>query len=174
MAARKANGRLISVRELVTMALLTALLLGTQVALAALPNIELVSLLIVLYTLFFRWKALLMIYTFVLLEGLIYGFGHWFVIYLYVWVVLWAATMLLKNMKDKIGWVILLGGFGLVFGLLCAIPSLLIGGIGLAASYFISGIPYDLVHCAGNVAVALVLFQPLYRLFEKVLPGLME
>ncbi len=174
MAARGETGRAVNVRELVAMALLSALLLGVQVALAALPNIELVSLLVVLYTLFFRWKALLIIYVFVLLEGLIYGFGLWWVNYLYIWAVLWGAAMLLRNMRATLGWVILLAGFGLAFGLLCAIPYLFIGGPGLAVSYYISGIPFDLLHCAGNAVTAAVLFGPLRRLFARALPGLAQ
>ncbi|MEG0269427.1 MAG: hypothetical protein RR821_04175 [Clostridia bacterium] len=162
--------RCLSVRELVTLALLSALLLGVQVALAVLPNIELVSLLIVLYTLYFRWKALCIIYVFVLLEGLVYGFGLWWVNYLYVWTVLWALTMLFHRMKGTVGWIVLLASYGLGFGFLCALPYLFMGGIGAAAAYFLSGIPFDLLHCAGNAAAAAVLFQPLRRLFDRAFP----
>ena len=56
------------VRELVFLALCTAVLFVSQVALAFLPNIELVSLLVIVYTHAFRRKVLYIIYAFTLLE----------------------------------------------------------------------------------------------------------
>ena len=154
----------LSTRELVVMAVLTGLLLAVQVALAALPNIELVSLLIVLYTRRFRLKTLLIIYAFAVLEGLVYGFGMWFINYLYVWTVLWGLTMLLIDMRGTLGWVALLGGFGLGFGALCSLPYLVIGGFPTMATYFLSGIPFDLLHALGNAVLAAALFKPLDQL----------
>jgi hypothetical protein len=34
---------------------------------------------------------------------------------------------------------------------------------------WVSGIPFDLLHCGGNFVMALVLFRPLRRLMEKLL-----
>ena len=157
----------LTVRELTTFALLTAILLALQVAMAPLPNVELVSLLIVLYTRRYGGKALLIVYLFVLLEGLFYGFGLWFVNYLYVWAVLWGLTMLLRRMNGLLGWVILLAAFGLGFGLLCAVPYLFIGGLNTAVAYFISGIPFDLAHGASNAVLGALLFKPLDRLLAR-------
>ena len=61
-------------REMTLLALLGAMMMATQVALAALPNIHLVAVFVILAALLFGWKALFSIYIFVLLEGLIYGF----------------------------------------------------------------------------------------------------
>lgn len=72
-------------REIVTMGILSAVLLAAQVSLGFLPNIEIVTLLIIVYTLVLRKKVFFVIYVFVLLEGLIYGFGLWWLNYLYVW-----------------------------------------------------------------------------------------
>lgn len=172
MSAQELRKPRITTRELVTMALLTGLLLAMQVALAAIPNIEVVSLLIVLYTRRFRAKTLLIIYTFALLEGLVYGFGMWFINYLYVWTVLWGLTMLLCNMQGTLGWVAMLGGFGLGFGALCSIPYLFIGGFGMMGAYFLSGIPFDLLHALGNAALAAVLFKPLDSLMTRATKAL--
>ena len=160
---------ILTARELTTYALLVAILLAVQVVLAPLPNIELVSLLIVLYTRRYHGRALLIIYAFVLLEGLIYGFGLWFVNYLYVWAVLWGLSMLFSKMDGTAGWVLLLAAYGLGFGLLCAIPYLFIGGIGYAVSSFVSGIPFDLAHGLGNAVLAALLFRPLDKLLSKQL-----
>ena len=49
----------------------------------------------------------------------------------------------------------------------------LIGGFAYDASRWASGIPFDLLHCAGNFAIALLLFAPLrarmQRLYQNML-----
>jgi len=157
-------------REIVILGLMTAILLVAQVGMSFLPNIELVSLLIIVYTLVLRKKVLFIIYTFVLLEGLIYGFGTWWISYLYVWTVLAGVTWLLRDMESPLGWAIVNAAFGLLFGALTAIVNLFISGIGGMVSYWIAGIPFDLLHCAGNFATALVLFNPLTLLLRRLLP----
>ena len=157
-------------REIVILGLMTAILLVAQVGMSFLPNIELVSLLIIVYTLVFRKKVLFIIYTFVLLEGLIYGFGTWWISYLYVWTVLAGVTWLLRDMESPLGWAIVNAAFGLLFGALTAIVNLFISGIGGMVSYWIAGIPFDLLHCAGNFATALVLYKPLMLLLRRLLP----
>lgn len=166
---QRKEGRWISTRELVTFSLLAGLMMAVQVLLAGLPNIEMVSLLVVLITRKYGAKALLPLYGFVLLEGLLYGFGTWFINYLYVWTVLWGITMLLRDMDSVFGWTAVLTGYGLLFGALCSLLYLFMGGIPMMMSYFISGIPFDLLHGAGNAAVALALFKPLDRVFQRFL-----
>ena len=56
--------------ELVTMGLLAAIVFVVQVALGFLPNIELVTLLFILYTLLLGKRVFLIIYVFVFLEGI--------------------------------------------------------------------------------------------------------
>lgn len=61
--------------EITRDAFLSALLFLSQMALSWLPNVELVSLLLVLYTLVFKKHVWLILYVFIALEGLFYGFG---------------------------------------------------------------------------------------------------
>jgi energy-coupling factor transport system substrate-specific component len=164
MAERPVTRRT-TTRELVLLALLSALLLVLQVALSAIPNVEMVTLLIALYTLHYRHKALAIIYVFVLCEGFIYGFGLWFLNYLYVWAVLWGLVTLCRSIRSPVVWALVLSMYGLGFGLLCAVPYVFIGGAGMAWAYFLSGIPFDLAHGASNLVVTLLLFAPLNRLF---------
>lgn len=158
----------LTVRELVVLALCTAALFVGQVALAFLPNIELVSLLVIVYTLAFRRKVLYVIYAFALLEGLLYGFSMWWVTYLYVWTVLAGLTWCFRNMQSALGWAILSGAFGLSFGALCEIPFLVTIGWRGALGAWVSGIPFDLAHCAGNFVLALALVKPLMKLMRRL------
>lgn len=128
-----------------------------------LPNVELVSLLIMLFTRVFGRKVLYIIYIFVLLQGVIYGFHLWWVTYLYVWTVLAFLTWLCRAFDSPWFMAALSGLFGLMFGALDAIPYLFIGGIPMAVSRWFAGIPFDLIHCAGNFALCLALWKPLQK-----------
>lgn len=156
-------------REAILLALLGALMMATQVAMAALPNIHLVAVLVILAALLFGWKALYSVYIFVLLEGLIYGFSMWFLNYLYVWTVLAVLAVLFRKNRSRWFWAAVAGIFGLLFGALCAIPYFFIGGWAAAFSYWVAGIPFDLVHCASNAVLTAVLLMPLYRLCTRLL-----
>ena len=155
-------------KYMVIIGIMSALIITVQIGLAFLPNIELVSLLIILCTIVYRWKTLFIIYVFVIVEVLIYGFGIWSINYLYIWTVLMLITMLFRNKRSPFFWAILSGAYGLSFGTLCSVPYLFIGGIPMAVSKIISGIPFDVVHCIGNYVIALVLFKPLYRFLEWI------
>lgn len=165
------------VKELVMLAVCTAILFVAQIAFASLPNIELVSLFIILFTLLFRRKVLFIIYGFALLQGVLYGFTLWWGTYLYVWTVLAFFTWLFRRQTSPLFWAIFSGLFGLSFGALCSVQTFLTGfigggfsgGISAAAAWWITGIPFDLLHCAGNFTVTLLLFRPLCTFMKKVL-----
>lgn len=153
---------------MVLFGVLGALTFALQVVMGPLPNIEPVSLLVILFAVTFGWKSLYPLYVFVAMEILFYGFSIWNVYYLYVWAILAVAAILLRKMENPWGWAILSGVFGLLFGALCGIVDVFIGGIGYAASKWVSGIPFDLLHCGGNFVIALLLFQPLRKLLRKL------
>lgn len=158
-------------RSLAWMGVLTALLFTGQVVMSFLPNLEIVSLLIILYTIFFGKKVFWMIYGFVFLEGFLYGFGMWWFQYLYIWSILAIVVLLLRNNTSALFWSIISGFFGLSFGALCTLPYLIAGGPAAAFSYWVSGLGFDLIHCIGNVVLCLVLFKPLYALLQKAFPS---
>ncbi len=155
-------------RSLVTAALLGTLLMAAQLALAVLPNIELVSFLIILYALVYQKRVFTIIYVFVFLEGALFGFGLWWVNYLYVWSVLAFVVLLLRKNQSVLVWAVVAGAFGMSFGALCALPYLIAGGPGAAFSYWVAGIPFDLLHAAGNFVLTLALFRPMHRLLERL------
>ena len=41
----------------------------------------------------------------------------------------------------------------------------------MALSYWVSGIPFDLIHCGGNFVMTLVLYKPLKKGMEYALNG---
>lgn len=159
-----------SVRVIAALAVCASVLLAVQVGKAMLfpflPNVELVSLLVMLFTRAFRRRVLYIIYLFVFLQGILYGFHLWWVTYLYVWTVLALLTWLCRSQDSPWLMAALSGAFGLFFGALDAVPYLFIGGVPMAASRWLAGIPFDLVHCAGNFALCLALWKPLDKAFS--------
>lgn len=154
--------------EIVLLGMLGAIAYVGQVALSFLPNIEVVSILFIVYTKTFGKKALFPIYVFVLLEGIFWGFGSWWIMYLYIWAILWGITMLFRRNDSPVLWAVINGAYGLCFGALCSITQAALFGIGSGFAYFISGIPFDIVHCIGNFFTALFLYKPLTFLLSKV------
>lgn len=160
--------KLLPILELVIFGLLTAILVAVQVGLAWLANVELVSTLIILYTIFLGRKVLFPLYAFVIIQGLLYGFHIWWIAYLYVWLVLVLLTHIFKKIDSAIFFAVLAGIFGLIFGTLCSIPYLFIGGWQMFVSTIIAGISFDLVHCVGNFVITLILYRPLKNLFAML------
>ena len=149
-------------------AVLGALTFGAKYVMSFLPNIEPVSLMVMLFAVVFGKKWVYPVYLYVVLEILFYGISLWNINYLYIWAILAVAAYFLRNMRSPLGWAVLSGGFGLAFGALCGIVDVFIGGFGYAVSKWISGIPFDIAHCAGNFVIALVLFKPLRELMETL------
>lgn len=164
----------VSIREIALFGMLGALTFGLKVAMSYLPNIEPVSLLVMVFAVVFGKKSLYPIYLYVMLEILIYGIGTWNVNYLYVWGILALAAYWMRKAVQPLYWALLAGVFGLSFGLLCAPVDFLLGDIGFVISKWISGIPFDIAHCAGNFIIALLLFQPLRQLTEKLYQKLQQ
>lgn len=162
------NSKFLPVRQLVLYALLGTVMYAGKLVMAGLPNIEPVSLLIILYTLVFGPRALWCIYLYVGLECATWGLNTWSVSYLYIWLVLYLVTRFFRGMDSPLGWAVVSGAFGLCFGLLCAPVYLVIGGWGYALSWWVSGIPYDLAHCGGNFAMALLLYRPCRRALTEL------
>lgn len=162
----------LTIKDIALTGVMAATLEAGKLALSFLPNIEIVSLFIILYTLCFGRKTFYAIFTFAFLEGCLYGFGIWWIMYLYVWLLLSLSAWCFRKYAAPLTYALLSGTFGLFFGALCAIPYFFIGGWHMAFTWWIAGIPYDIVHCVGNFILCLILFKPLYlclRSIEKVI-----
>lgn len=158
----------LSLGEMVLFGVLGALTFALQVVMSPLPNIEPVSLLVMLFAATFGWKGLYPVYVYVVMEILYYGFSTWNLYYLYIWAVLAVAAVFLRKIESPLAWALLSAAYGLLFGALCAIVDVFIGGWGYAVSKWVSGIPFDVLHCGGNFVIALVMWKPLRGVLEKL------
>ena len=161
----------IKARDIAELGMMIAVIEAAKLQLSFLPNVELVSLLIILFTLYAGPKVLYAIAGFVLLEGCIYGFGIWWIMYIYVWPILAGLTWLMRKNQTTLPFAILSGAFGLGFGAMCSIPYLFVGGVNMAFSWWVAGIPYDILHGVSNLILCLLLFKPLNRALKRLKQG---
>ena len=163
----------LTVRDMAVFGMLGALMFVTKVIMEALPNIHLLGLFIMVFTLTYRTRALIPIYIYVFLNGIIAGFSFWWIPYLYIWTILWAITMLLpKNMPKKFACIVyplVCGLHGLAFGILYAPAQAWMFGLNFEQmiTWVLAGSPFDIVHCVGNL-VAGTLVLPLSALMKKL------
>ena len=161
-------GKSVTVRDLCFLSLAAALMFAVKMALSSLPNINLNALILILVTVFFGWKALYTVCVYVLLEGLMFGFGVWWVSYLIVWPLLVVLAMAVRKTASPLLWAVFAGLFGLAFGpMMYVIFFTVTGGWEGFLPMWIAGIPYDLVHAVSNFLTVLILFRPLEKVFSR-------
>ncbi len=105
-----------------------------------------------------------------------YGINTWWIMYLYIWPLLVILAYLFRNIESVLFWAIFAGIFGLCFGMLCSLTYFfigmqdggIIGGFNTAFPWWISGIMWDMVHCAGNFVLMLVLYYPIGNLMKRM------
>ena len=120
------------------------------------PNVHLLGVFTIAFTVVYRKKALYPIYTYVLLNGIFCGFATWWIPYLYLWAVLWGATMLLpKRIPEKLRplvYMLLCAAHGFLFGTLYAPAQALLYGLSFQkmVAWIISGLPWDFVLGVSN------------------------
>ena len=161
--------------EMVVFAMLAAVLFSSKVIMEVIPyNVHLLGTLIMAYTLAFRWKALIPLYVYVLINGVWAGFAPWWVPYLYVWTVLWGATMLLpKHMPPTIARVVyplVCSLHGFCFGILYAPGQALLYHMNWQSmlAWIAAGFYFDLIHGVSNLFMGLLVY-PLADLLRKLM-----
>ena len=149
--------------DLLVFTMLGVIMLISKLLMEALPNFHLIGTLITAYTIVYRKDALKPLYIFVMLFGLVYSFGIWWIPYLYIWTILWAMIMLLpKNMKPQVAvpvYMLVSGLHGLLYGTLYAPAQALLYGYDFKTmvAWIIAGLPFDAMHCVGNVVLGLLI-----------------
>lgn len=160
--------------EAVLFAMLGALMLVGDIAMEALPNIHLVGVLTVVYTVVFRARALIPLYVYVFLNGAFSGFALWWLPYLYIWLPLWGAAMLIPRRAPRwlrcVLYPTVTALHGLLFGVLYAPAQALVYGFDFEATlaWIASGLVFDLVHTLGNFALGLLAY-PLSEALRRLL-----
>lgn len=142
-----------------------------KLALAFLPNVEVVTLLLAVYGYTFGYLGVLAAFVFVFIEPLIYGFGPWVVSYLIYWplVALIFCVLGRKGIRSRIFITAIAVGLTVLFGVLSSVVDVVLflgvnahffANLGL---YYIRGIVFSAVQIACNAVLFPILFEFLIR-----------
>ncbi len=154
-------------------AMLGTIMFISKIVMEFLPNIHLLGMLTMLYTVVFRTKALIPIYIYVFLNGLFAGFNMWWIPYLYIWTILWGITMLLPKKMPR-------GARMVVYPIVCSLHGLAFGTLYAPAqavmfhftleqtlAWIAAGLWFDVTHSIGNLCLGL-LIVPLSELLHRI------
>jgi len=163
----------LTVRETAVFGMLGALMYASKVLMEVAPNVHLLGVFTIAITVVYRKKALYPIYTYILLMGLFSGFATWWIPHLYLWLVLWGATMLLpQNMPKKVRpivYMIVNACHGFLFGTLYAPAQAILFGLNFEKmiAWIIAGLPWDFVHGVSNFICGL-LIVPIITVLQRL------
>lgn len=166
----------LKIYEIALYGMLGALMFGSKIIMDLLPNIHLIAVLIITFTLTFGIKALYPTYIFVFITGLFSGFATWWIPYLYIWLVPLLLTLAVKNHlpKNPLASALILQFIcffsGISYGTFYAPSQAILYGMNFDAtiSWIIAGLPFDLIHGISNfVCGALIL--PLVAILKKAI-----
>lgn len=158
---------------MVIFAMLGTVMFISKIIMEILPNIHLLGMLTMVYTLVFGVRALIPIYIYVILNGIYSGFSFWWLPYTYIWTILFLITIILPKKMPK--WVSLI-----VYPTICAIHGFAFGALYSPAqalmfgfdfeqtiAWIIAGIPFDIIHGISNFIVGLLVL-PTSELLSKL------
>lgn len=162
------------IRETAIFAVLGALMFVSKLLMEILPNVHLLGMFIVAFTVVFRAKALYPIYIYVFLDGIFHGFDIWWLPYLYIWTVLWGMVMLLPRNMPKgvcaVVYPIVCALHGFLFGILYAPAQILMFSLTPkeAVAWVAAGLAFDITHGVSNLFMGLLVL-PLVALMRRLL-----
>lgn len=161
----------LTIREIVVFGMLGGIMYASKVIMELIPNVHLLGVLTIAYTVVYRKKALYPIYTYVILNGILCGFAVWWVPYLYLWALLWGAVMLLpkhipKNVQPIV-YMAVCAAHGFLFGTLYAPAQAVLFGLNFKGmiAWIIAGLPWDAVHGVSNFFCGL-LIVPIVKVLQ--------
>lgn len=146
----------LTTRELTVFSMLGAVMYASKVILEFAPNIHLLGVFTIAFTVVYRKKALYPIYIYVLLNGMLSGFSAWWVPYLYIWTVLWGVVMLLPKRMPRLVqpavYMVVCAVHGFLFGTLYAPVQAIMFGLSLEGmlAWIAAGLPWDFLHGVSN------------------------
>ncbi len=164
------------IKDVVIIAIFSALLTAGKIAIP-LPNIEIVTLLIMLYASTFGIKiALPVTLIFCMVETILFGVHTWVIAYFIHWPTLAIVTYLVRqiNLKKDFIYILVGGGCTLLFGVLTSAVDAIISSNIAEINFFVlfgaiyaRGLLFYIVHFVSNIILIAVAFPVLKPLFNN-------
>lgn len=146
----------LTIREMAVFGMLGAIMYVSRLVMEVFPNIHLLGVFTVAFTVVYRKKALYPIYVYVILSGIFCGFAAWWVPHLYLWTVLWGAVMLLPEKMPRKArpfmYMAVCSAHGFLYGTLYAPAQALMFGMSFKGmtAWIAAGLPWDCIHGISN------------------------
>ncbi|MBD5451166.1 MAG: hypothetical protein HDR25_00855 [Lachnospiraceae bacterium] len=160
----------LTIREIAVFGMLGSVMYASKIIMELFPNIHLIGVFTVAFTIVYRKKALYPIYTYVILNGIFCGFAAWWIPYLYVWTVLWGAVMLLpRHIPKKVRplvYMTVCAAHGFLFGTLYAPAQAIIYGLSFPKmiAWIVAGLPFDCIHGISNFFCGILILPIVFAL----------
>ena len=163
----------LKIREVTVFGMMGALMYASKMLMEIAPNVHLLGVFTIAFTVVYRKKALYPIYIYVFLNGMFSGFATWWIPYLYLWTILWAVTMLLpKQMPKKVQSIVYMAvnaSHGFLYGVMYAPAQALIYGLSFEGmlAWIAAGFPFDITHGISNFFCGL-LIVPIVHILRRL------
>lgn len=165
----------LNIQETAIFGMLGAVMYASKLLMEILPNVHLIGVFTIAFTVVYRKKALYPIYTYVILNGIFCGFAAWWIPYLYLWTVLWGVVMLLpQNLPKRICplvYMTVCAAHGFLFGTLYAPAQAILYGMTFRkmVAWIAAGLPWDFIHGISNFFCGILIVPIIFtlRLAEK-------
>lgn len=177
--AKRKRGARLATRYVVRVAIMSAMLTALKFAFSFVPNVEVVTLLILVYAAAFGLAyALPATSIFCAVEVALYGAGSWVLLYFVYWNLLAVTASVLLKRRNLILAVVIAAVGSELFGVLSAccdtlfcVANLTGGELGLYwVAYYLRGVYFDVVHIVSNIIVVGLLFRPLVSVCARTAP----
>lgn len=157
--------------RIVLVAFLSALLVVAKEVLSIIPNVEVVTLLLLVYTRLLGYKKTLYItIIFTTIQAIIYPPHFWIITYYLVWPILVIVGAGLFKINATTGVLAIFAAlFGLAFGAFDSLILSFVYGFHTFVPIWLRGLPWDLVHGFSNYLTVLLLFEPLRKNLKKLI-----
>ncbi|MDD3946699.1 MAG: hypothetical protein PHI19_02555 [Clostridia bacterium] len=167
-----------TIKSLVLIGLLAASITAGKLALMQLPNVEIVTLFIIMYTAVFGYKiSLPATVIFVTIEMLLFGINTWVVSYYIHWCALALITVVIvkffkmSRVALTVEAVVMTACFGILTTLVDTIFASSLAQIQFFqyfAALYARGIVYFAIHIVSNAAIVCAFSEPLSKLLFKL------
>lgn len=152
--------------RLTAIAMLGALAVIGRIAFANVPNVQPVTVIIIMAGLYLgTGSAIMLAIVITFVTNMLLGMGIWSIWQIVCWGVIGAMSGLMRQplLRMKLIFIAIYSCIcGYLYGLLISIPTYQITGD--FWPYYLAGLPFDTYHAIGNVFFLILLYKPLSRL----------
>lgn len=167
------------IKDIVLTAMLTAILFVGKQALAIIPNVEVVTLFIMVFAATLRPRVcFLSTMIFVVIESMLWGVNGWVISYIIHWNSLCMVTYFFAQVikiKNRFVYLaiatVMTTAFGVLSSTVDAILSMELSGFAFGALFvaiYLRGVYFYIIHIVSNTIINAVLFVPLCSLIKQL------